>query len=331
MNLALAQRVAHIGSWELDLRDETEAAAPTLRWSEESFRILGYDPGSTAASVRKFYEAVHVDDRELVRAAMQRAIAEGDRYSIDHRIVLPDGAIRIVHEEADVICGHGSKDPLKVIGTIQDVTEKKRAEIALRESESRYQSIADNVPGMVYQFILHRDGSTSFPFVSKGAIEVFGVPPEEITGDSQKLLRLIHPDDRGAFERSVAESALTLLPWKWQGRFNRPQGDICWGECVSRPHLLANGDILWDGIVIDLTERKRAEEVLREQAELLNLAHDAIMVREFASRRITFWNAAAEHLYGWTAEEAIGCDIAELISADPEQAEQISEQLIAGG
>ncbi|HEY0007648.1 MAG TPA: GAF domain-containing protein, partial [Tepidisphaeraceae bacterium] len=134
----------------------------------------------------------------------------------------------------------------------------------LRESEARYHRMSANAPGMVYQFVLRADGSAAFPFVSDGCREIFNLEPEFIRQDAQHLIKIIHPEDRPLFNSSVAESAASLLPWKWEGRFTSQSGEIRWVHGASRPERQANGDTLWDGLLIDITPRKRAEEALRQ-------------------------------------------------------------------
>jgi signal transduction histidine kinase/CheY-like chemotaxis protein/HPt (histidine-containing phosphotransfer) domain-containing protein len=155
-------------------------------------------------------------------------------------------------------------------------TDRERAQDALRESEARYHRIAANVPGMVYQFVLHPDGSVAFPFVSNGSRELVGIEPEAILADPMLLLGIIHPEDQEEFYRSVAESAQLLQPWKWAGRFRHAATRAYrWIDCASRPQSETNGDILWDGLLVDITDRKQAEAELRaakEEAEAATVA-----------------------------------------------------------
>lgn len=143
---------------------------------------------------------------------------------------------------------------------------------ALRASEARYHRIAGNAPGMVYQFVLHPDGSVDFPFVSEGCREIYGMEPHEIEQNPEHIIEIIDAQDRPSFDHSVSESARSLLPWKWEGRFRLPSGERKWVQGASRPERLPNGDLLWDGLLMDITPRKRAEEALRK-------LHDELEVR----------------------------------------------------
>jgi two-component system, sensor histidine kinase and response regulator len=148
----------------------------------------------------------------------------------------------------------------------------RQAEVALQASEARFHHMAANLPrGMIYQFLLRPDGSVGFPYVSPSCHELFGLDPEDIRNDAKVLIALIHPDDLAGFEHSVAHSAQTLEPWQWEGRFFR-KGQVRWIQCASRPERQPNGDIVWDGLLMDATQTKQEEENLTRYAADLESA-----------------------------------------------------------
>lgn len=124
-SLANAQRIAHLGNWEWDI------VTNEVRWSDEIYRIFGLTPGEFGATYEAFLNSVHPEDREFVKESVNKALYEKMPYSIDHRIVLPDGSERIVHEQAEVIFDDRDK-PIRMNGTVQDITGRKRMEEALR-------------------------------------------------------------------------------------------------------------------------------------------------------------------------------------------------------
>lgn len=146
----------------------------------------------------------------------------------------------------------------------RELAERKAAEVALQQSEAKFQKLCANVPGMIYQFRLSADGSVSFPFVSPSCYELYELPPELIEQDATLMAACIHPDDRQGFDNSVAISAQTLQPWYWEGRIVTPSGKLKWVQGASRPELQANGDLLWDGLLIDVSARKIAEAELQK-------------------------------------------------------------------
>jgi two-component system sensor histidine kinase UhpB len=127
-SLLEAQRLAHLGNWEWDIIKNK------LWWSDEVYRIFGLEPRQFSATYDAFLSYVHPDDRKLVEESVNKALYEGKAYNIDHRISRPDGSERIVYEKAEVTYDANHK-PLKMAGTVYDITEQKKAEDEIRENQ----------------------------------------------------------------------------------------------------------------------------------------------------------------------------------------------------
>lgn len=140
--LKSAQAIARFGCWEWDI------ANGRLEWSDEIFRIFGLSP-ETPPTYERFLEAIHPDDREPVISAVNRALRGEEPYSIDHRIVLPDGEVTYVHEQGEV---RRSEDglPVAMMGTVQDITGPKRMEVCLRESERKYRTLFEDSMDVIF-------------------------------------------------------------------------------------------------------------------------------------------------------------------------------------
>lgn len=148
-SLADAQRIAHLGNWEWNItRGE-------LRWSDEIYRIFGLTPQEFGATYEAFLHSAHPDDRESVKAAVDKALAEHAPYSIDHRIVRPDGTVRFVHEQAEVSLDDLGK-PNRMAGTVQDISERKQIETTIRESEEFNREVLNSLDFNVA--VLAQDG-----------------------------------------------------------------------------------------------------------------------------------------------------------------------------
>jgi PAS domain S-box-containing protein len=131
-SLAEAQRIAQLGNWDWDIRENT------LWWSDQTYRLFGLTPQTFAATYEAFLAAVHPDDVARVRTAVDAALDGDTPYSLEHRIVRPDGTVRFVHERAEILRDDDGR-PLRMIGTVQDITSRKEAEEALRLSRERLQ------------------------------------------------------------------------------------------------------------------------------------------------------------------------------------------------
>ena len=141
-------------------------------------------------------------------------------------------------------------------------TSIKEMEEALCEYKEKYRRLEENIPGMVYKFALHPDGSFSFPYVNTASRELFDLEPEDLMKNGALLGDKIHPDDRERWDQSLKRSAESLAPWREELR-HIVNGKVRWYDCMSRPEKQPNGDIVWHGIIMEITERRRAEEALR--------------------------------------------------------------------
>jgi PAS domain S-box-containing protein len=162
-------------------------------------------------------------------------------------------------------------------GLINQLAEKFKEPIAggkkflstLFDDEEKYRRLEANIPGMVYLFVMHPDGTFSFPYVNGASQMLFEISPEDLMRDATLITKLIHPDDRERFDTSVKHSAQTLQPWREILR-HIVHGHVRWYDCISRPELQPNGDILWDGIILEVTDRMKAEESLRKSQKELS-------------------------------------------------------------
>ncbi|MBN3943506.1 AAA family ATPase [Nostoc sp. NMS9] len=136
----------------------------------------------------------------------------------------------------------------------------------LQVSEIRFQNLTNNIPGMVYQFRLAADGSTSTPYVSSGCLDLYGLEPESVMAGTHSLYAMNHPDDRPAIEEAIAYSAQNLTPFEQEWRIILPSGTVKWIQSAARPERQTDGSIIWDGVVIDVSDRKLAELALQQKS-----------------------------------------------------------------
>ncbi|MGD1698410.1 GAF domain-containing sensor histidine kinase [Dapis sp. BLCC M229] len=142
----------------------------------------------------------------------------------------------------------------------------------LQTSEARYQHLADNVPGVIYQFRITPQEEWKLIYISSDCSEMFEVNPEELITDIRVLLNMVHPEDMASIKELITLSGQTLEPCKWESRFILPSGQVKWIQGRTRPERQADGTIVWDGVLIDISDRKQIEaereKLLLELAKL---------------------------------------------------------------
>jgi PAS domain S-box-containing protein len=183
--------------------------------------------------------------------------------------------------------------------------ELKESNRKLVESESMFFDMALNVPGMLYQFILRPNGWMEFPYVSAGSMDLLGLSPEEIMQDAVPALKMVYEEDRKAFYDSLGLSSGTLNAWHWFGRVQLASGQMKWIKGKSRPRRLPDGSILWNGLLIDITESKQNEEKLQLFRNLVEQSNDAVFVTDVETSQFLDVNEKACSSLGYSKSELL--------------------------
>jgi len=151
-----------------------------------------------------------------------------------------------------------------ILSIVSDITEKKRANEAIIQSQEMLSKLAERVPGVVYQYRLYPDGRSCFPYSSNGMYEIYEVSPEEVKYDATPVFGRLHPDDYEMIVSTINESARTLGFFNSEYRVLLPKQGLRWRLCNAKPEKLEDGSILWYGIINDITERKETEAELAQ-------------------------------------------------------------------
>ena len=175
-----------------------------------------------------------------------------------------------------------------------EIAERTRIEEALRESEQKFRSITQNIPGVVYKFHARPDGSYYFSYISPRSAEIFGLSSDPLSPDWD-LGKRIHPDDREAFFYSIDEAVRLSQPWAFEGRFMMPNGQLRWFQGISSPS--PDGDELaFNGILLDISRRKKAEaEIHRLNAELEQRVQQRTTELELANKELSSFAYIVSH------------------------------------
>jgi PAS domain S-box-containing protein len=262
--LTEAQHIAHLGSWEWDIVNDT------LNWSDEIYRIFGLTPQQFEATYESFMRVVHPDDRQLVDDSIRQVLEQGHAYSLDHRILLPDGAVRHVHEQAEVARDEDGR-ATRMAGTVQDVTEARLAAEQIRKQQELTTQIIETIPMRVFW----KDRAFRYLGCNTSFARHAGVnsPAELIGKDDFHLPWEAQAEAYRADDRQVMEMDTQHL--SYDEPQTTPAGGHVWLRTSKVPlHNAANEVVGVLGTYEDITERKNMEIALRESEERFRMAFE---------------------------------------------------------
>ncbi|MDH5682150.1 MAG: PAS domain S-box protein, partial [Spirochaetota bacterium] len=246
--------------FQLELSADGVLSFPYISYG--SMMVLGYEPEEFYANPNLAFELMPPDDLEIVMNDIGITAQTLETSKIQFRMKAKSGSYKWL----DTLSTPHKKTDGSIIwyGVIIDVTARKEAEDLLIESEARFKEIANNIPGMVYQFMISSDGEMSFPFISAGGIEILGYSEEDSYLNPKLPFEIVHPDDLEVVNKTIAESAAKLSTWKLDFRMISKDGHTLWMRGTSSPRKTEDGAILWDGVILNISEQKEVEHALKD-------------------------------------------------------------------
>jgi PAS domain S-box-containing protein len=293
--LTEAQRLSHTGTWVLN---------PTTMqyryWSEEAYRIWGFDPSQGLPSHEALWQRIH--DRDSVWKEVQKALGQKKDYSGEFKIVLPNGVVKYLAATSHHLFSSNG-ELVEVIGTNVDVTERKLAEQGLRESEYKLRQIIDTVPSFLWS--TGADGEPTH--VSQRVLEYSGMRLEEFKNRGWEAF--LHPADFPETAAAFYHAIQTGTPYQAVHRLRRAaDGEYRWHHARGEPLRDREGRIVqWYGLSIDIDEGKKADDLLRRSEALLTAAQRLSQcgVSAFNRSQILYWSEETYRIWGFDPAQGL--------------------------
>jgi PAS domain S-box-containing protein len=285
------------------MRSATEPSQQ-LYISPQVRSTLGYEQEEW--SHQGWASAIHPDDRDRVIAEDARSSTTGEPFSCEYRMIRPDGRIVWIQDDA-VLLRDARGAPMHWQGVRFDVTARKEAEGRLREAEERYRSLIETIPAATY--IDTVDAVSKAVYVSPQVRDIFGYEPEEWLNDPELWERGVHPDDLPEAVARIARLNVEGIPYEAEYRFTRPDGRIVW---VHDQAVVIRDELgvpqFCQGVMFDITERREAEEQLREAEERFRAIVEHVPAAIYldkpdASMETLYMSPQVEEMTGITADE----------------------------
>jgi len=302
-------------------------AADRVAWANPAIALMfGYTPDEMAGVGMR---ALYPSDLAFQQFGQQAsaAMAQGRVFRALAELRHRDGSARWVEVSGVALKARSGE----ALWTFMDVTAQHSAQAARDEASVRLHKLANRVPGLLYQYLLRPDGSSCFPFANEWIRNIYHISPAEAQVDAAGAMAAIHPQDLVAVMTSIQNSARQLTPWQQEYRARFADGSVRWLYGSSAPERLDDGSVLWHGFITDITERKAADDRLRQLSRSVEQAPVSIVITDLDGA-ILYVNPRFTSNTGYTLNEAQGCNPRILKSGltPPERYVELWDTLLAG-
>lgn len=295
--LEKAQETAKVGYWIADPFFEDGF----LIWSKETCRIFGLSEKEFDQRAETFIRFIYPDDREKVLALAEKAIAGEAIYKIDYRIQLKNGAVRWVHDQAEIVRGDDG-NATKMIGILQEITERKVIEKVLRQFNERYELLAKATNDAIWDWDINL-GIVSW---NHGLQTIFGYSESEVDFTYNWWKSRVHPEDENEVHNSIINAfAAQQKNWSYTYRFREAHGGYKY--VYDRAYIIydhENRPTRMIGAMQDITERTEAMEKIEKLSFVASKTDNSVIITD-AEQKIEWVNESFERMTGYTLEEVI--------------------------
>lgn len=304
-----AQSLAHLGNWSMNLK------TLEYNWSDEMYNIYELEKGESITA-KDWESFIHPEDKESVLAYFQECLQERKPYEKHHRIILRNGKIKMLHRKGELVLDEQG-EPIKLIGTTQDVTEQHRIQQELNDNQTFIRKIADATPSIITSYNVI---TGNYVFISEGLQKLLGYLPQQVLNEGISFFtNIIHPDDLGmvmqrnaeALEAANAQPERNDMVVEFNYRMKNNNGKYRWfhtyGTIFDRNHIGMVEHVL--NISLDVTEQVEASKKIEEQEHFIQHIADAsptiLYVFDITKNGFAYVNREIYFVLGYTPEEII--------------------------
>jgi PAS domain S-box-containing protein len=313
-----SQKMAHIGSWELDL------VRNILYWSDENYRIFEIDQSRFGASYEAFLAAVHPDDRDWVNRAYTESVNDRKPYTIVHRLQFPNHRVKFVQEWCETHYDEAGK-PLRSIGTTQDITVQHLAQNALRKSAQRIEDLFNHAPCGYHSL----DKRGMIVQINDTELQWLGYARDELVG-KVNFVDLLAPDSRQTFRDNYPGFKQRGYVHDLEYELVRKDGSSFFVSLSATAVYDADGEYLMSrSSLFDISARKQAEAELRLQSTILSQMEEGVILIRADSGTLVYANPKFDQMFGYASGEAIGLHVSSLNAPTARSPEEEAGEIMA--
>ena len=273
----------------------------TYYWTNELYRIYEIEKTSAIDLYQESRSKIHPEDLAKLDASIEKAMTNGTKCSQEHRIISKNNTIKYLYATG-VPYKNDKQEVVGIRGTIQDITERKLIEIEKQKAIEKFESVAKNVPGVIFQFQLHNK-NYSFQYINEKSLEILGFSPEQVYVNPQLIFEKIPKEDKHNIYKLIKESKNTLEDFSFSHRYII-DGKTKWLNVTITPERY-NDSIIWTGYAFDISDEKY---LLEENERLSVVAKDtsnAVIITN-KDQEILWVNDGFKRITGYSIEEVIG-------------------------